>query len=38
MAIAAETTVRWETTFEAAREMARRDGKPILVDFTAAPQ
>ena len=29
--------VRWEATLDQAREKARREGKPILLDFTAAP-
>jgi hypothetical protein len=29
--------VRWESTVEAARERARKDNRPVLIDFTAAP-
>ena len=41
MATATETAgtgVRWETSFHAAEERARKEGKPILIDFSAAPQ
>jgi len=29
--------VAWEASADQARERARREGKPLLLDFTAAP-
>lgn len=29
--------VRWEATVETARERARKDKRPVLIDFSAAP-
>jgi hypothetical protein len=29
--------VRWEATLDQAKDRARREGKPVLLDFTAAP-
>ena len=31
------SAVAWETSPERARERARAEGKPVLLDFTAAP-
>ena len=30
--------IRWETSLSQARERSIRDGKPVLVDFSAAPE
>ena len=38
MAVAGETGLRWETSFQTAQERSRKEGKPILIDFSAAPQ
>ncbi len=37
MAVSVETRLRWETSIEAAKERAAKEGKPILMDFSAAP-
>ncbi len=29
--------VAWEASLDGAKERARREGKPLLIDFTAAP-
>jgi hypothetical protein len=29
--------VRWESTVDAARERARKEKRPVLIDFSAAP-
>jgi len=30
--------ITWETSLLQAQERARREGKPVLVDFSAAPE
>jgi hypothetical protein len=29
--------IAWESSLDAARERAGREGKPVLIDFSAAP-
>jgi hypothetical protein len=35
---AVSETITWETSFERARERAGKEGKAILLDFSAAPE
>ena len=37
MAVQAEQ-IRWETSLQHARERAAREGKALLLDFSAAPE
>ena len=37
MAAVAEP-IAWETSLPQAQERARREGKPVLLDFSAAPE
>jgi len=30
--------IAWQTSLESARGLAARDGKPVLIDFSAAPE
>jgi hypothetical protein len=37
--MAAQTErIAWETALPAAQERSKREGKPILLDFSAAPE
>jgi hypothetical protein len=37
MAVQVET-INWESSLQRAQELGKREAKPVLVDFSAAPQ
>jgi hypothetical protein len=37
-AVAVAEPITWETSLSQAQERARREGKPVLLDFSAAPE
>jgi hypothetical protein len=37
-AVAVAEPITWESSLAQAQERARREGKPVLLDFSAAPE